>query len=151
MTRLDKLGRPINPKSLANLKKAKSWKPGESGNPSGKSRSHYDLVKKAKAAGPAAFKTILEVMENPKAPVSLRVKCAIEVLDRGYGRPLNPQHVRVDGEIDHKSEHLEALRMVNAEFATKQRNGTRVIDGNTEPQDTYAIPSDGSEDECADS
>ena len=130
MTKMDKPKRKMHPKSLRNLQKGVTWKKGQSGNPSGKSRSHYDLVKKAKAAGPKAFKVILEVMENPKAPAALRVKCAIELLDRGFGKALNPLHLHAAVDVDHGQLHLEALKLVNQEVKLEalRQNGKAIED-----------------------
>ena len=44
-----------------------------------------------------AIRTLVEVMEDPKAPKSARIQAAIALLDRGWGKPTqyNENEVRV--------------------------------------------------------
>jgi hypothetical protein len=94
-------------------------------------------------------------MEDEKAPIGVRMRASENLMERGHGKPIVPQHLHVDGEINHQQDHFAALVSVNREIAERQRlgksNGVEVIDGDIEPQDTHTIHSDGSEDECADS
>jgi hypothetical protein len=89
MERLDKLGRPINPNSLANLKKAKPWKKGQSGNPSGKSRSHFDVPKHSRKSGPVVVKFWKAVMQDEKMPIGQRMRASENLMNRGTERRWN--------------------------------------------------------------
>lgn len=130
MTRLDKRGRPINPNSLANLKKAKPWKKGESGNPSGKSRSHYDIAKASRKSGPVVVKFWKAVMQDEKMPIGQRMRASENLMNRGYGKSVEPLHLRVDGNADQRQMHLEALKLVNAEVKLEAlRQNGKVIEG----------------------
>ena len=40
-----------------------------------------------RAAAPEAAEVLINIMNDNDAPLSLRVKCAEIILDRGYGRP----------------------------------------------------------------
>lgn len=44
----------------------------------------------AREQGPAAIKLLTDVMNNSKKPDALRMAAAKELLDRGYGRPVQP-------------------------------------------------------------
>lgn len=62
------------------------WKKGESGNPSGLSKAHFEFAAKCRAAGPKCLKVLVEALSD--ADGRIRVQAARELLDRGYGRPL---------------------------------------------------------------
>lgn len=74
-------------------KRSTSFKPGQSGNPGGKSK-HPDAVKQvmadikqlAKAAAPSAIETLVSVMQSPNSPPAAKVAAAGVLLDRGYGK-----------------------------------------------------------------
>jgi hypothetical protein len=65
-------------------------------------------------------------MEDEKAPIGVRMKASENLMERGHGKPIVPQHLHVDGEINHGSQHLQALMDINKEFAAKQRNGKTI-------------------------
>jgi len=64
-----------------------SWKPGQSGNPSGRRKDvgHVQLL--AREHTESALATLVEVMQNPAELGAARVRAAEAVLDRGWGRP----------------------------------------------------------------
>jgi len=76
--------------SLANLEPHK-WKPGQSGNPSGRPAVIREVRDLAREHTMEAFNTLLSVCQSAEAPPAARVAAAAHILDRGYGKPT--QHV----------------------------------------------------------
>jgi len=50
----------------------------------------YDVRQLAMVHGPAAIKTLEEIMRDKKAQLPSRVAAAKELLDRGYGKSVQP-------------------------------------------------------------
>jgi len=73
-----------------------SFKPGVSGNPSGRPKRPQtietrkittDVKAAARELTPEAMDTLKEAMADPKAPWAAKIAAAIAVLDRGWGKP----------------------------------------------------------------
>jgi hypothetical protein len=65
---------------------AGTWKPGTSGNPTGRPKLHPDIIALAKDHSPEAFKRIIRLMKDADDhPTQLRA--AQYVIDRAYGKP----------------------------------------------------------------
>lgn len=71
---------------MANLKNLKPWKPGQSGNPSGKPKGTAGLAAKARELGPRCMEVLVTALDDPDTKV--RIVAAREILDRGYGKPV---------------------------------------------------------------
>lgn len=80
-------GKPANPYA---------WKPGQSGNPSGKAGISKDVKAMLKEGVNKAIWLLLDTLDNPEAPLRLRVDCANSILDRGLGKP--SQSIAIDSE-----------------------------------------------------
>jgi hypothetical protein len=69
-------------------------------NPGGLSKAQraalLDVREAAKEYTPAALKTLANIMNNEKAPPSARVQAAALLLDRAWGKPMQP----VSGDSD---------------------------------------------------
>lgn len=63
------------------------WKPGESGNPSGRPKVVAEVRDLARAHTGAAMQALVSIMSNAEAPCAARVAAAAHILDRGYGKP----------------------------------------------------------------
>jgi len=63
------------------------FRPGVSGNPSGRPKSDATIRELARAHTAVAIHTLLEIIENKKAHHSARVHAACALLDRGWGKP----------------------------------------------------------------
>jgi hypothetical protein len=72
------------------------FKPGQSGNPSGRPKSNQKLVDLARAHTEAALETLVGIMANKSEVASARVSAANAILDRGWGKP--PQKIEGDEE-----------------------------------------------------
>lgn len=63
----------------------------EAGTPNQKSR--FDLAMSARVYGLRALATMVEIMENPQAPLDLRLRASNDVLDRGFGKPVQSTQI----------------------------------------------------------
>lgn len=85
-----------------------SFKPGQSGNPSGrpkKTQEQKDALEAIRSLAPEASTVLLTVMNDPKAPPAARLKAVEMVLDRTYGKP--DMQVTVD---DPKNDTISDIR-----------------------------------------
>jgi precorrin isomerase len=58
------------------------------------------LMDLAKGHAPSALQTLVQIMENGKAPAAARITAAVAVLDRAYGKPAQMiQGAGEDGEF----------------------------------------------------
>jgi hypothetical protein len=74
------------------------FKPGQSGNPSGLSKADMDVRRLARERTLAAIETLAKIMLNEKAASAARVSAATALLDRGWGKPIQPSSfVDADG------------------------------------------------------
>jgi hypothetical protein len=64
------------------------FKPGQSGNPGGRPRRLIgDLAREARRFAPMALATLVKLCRRAKTE-SVRYRAAAELLDRGYGKPV---------------------------------------------------------------
>ena len=79
----------------------KAFKPGVSGNPGGrpvKTVQELDLIAACKDKTPDALKVIADIMNNgEKEPT--RLAAALAIIERAYGKPVQPQDVNIDGNL----------------------------------------------------
>lgn len=83
------------------------FKPGMSGNPSGRPKADLSVRELAKGHTEEAMATLLEVARNKKASSSARVAAASALLDRAWGKP--PQHIEAVGVGLSYSDFLERM------------------------------------------
>jgi len=68
--------------------RATLFKPGQSGNPSGRPKDVWGLAAEARKHGPAALKVLVELMLDPNERGTTRAQAAQVLLDRGFGKPI---------------------------------------------------------------
>ena len=66
--------------------KLKPFQPGQSGNPSGFSGKHGEVVRLCRQAGPAVARRLIEIALDLNEDSRVSVVAAQEVLNRGFGR-----------------------------------------------------------------
>lgn len=100
----------------ANRTKTGQFKPGQSGNPSGRPKMPEEVRAMIRAACSEAAKKLIGYMDhsNPK----IAMWAITEVLDRGYGKPMQMQDIQLDmaGSIDIDAQ----IRRVLVEFNDEQ-------------------------------
>lgn len=70
-----------------------------------------------------AIEKLVNVMRDPEAPQSLQVKCALELIARGWGKPAIA--VRVSGDNKDKE---EALRIIDSELEEAERVSRQIME-----------------------
>lgn len=88
------------------------FKPGQSGNLSGRPKTDKTIRDLAKIHTEDALKTLSEIVKNPKASDTARVQACNALLDRGWGKA--PQYVE---KLELGMSYPEYLEMI-----TKQEN-----------------------------
>lgn len=73
------------------------FKKGRSGNPGGRPKTDHSIRDLARQHCPKAIATLAEIMCGKRVTAVARVKAAIAILDRGYGRP--PQAMEITGGV----------------------------------------------------
>src|SRR5690242_4475522 len=63
----------------------KMWKPGQSGNPGGRTVEYKECVRMAKEASPRAMQRLIELMESPDERVA--IMAADKIMERAWGKP----------------------------------------------------------------
>ena len=94
---------------MGNIKGKGGFKPGKSGNPSGRPKSNAFIVSLAQACTEEAIQTLAEIMRDESKPTAARVSAATALLDRGYGKA--PQAHTIAGDDDLRPNIMQ-IRMV---------------------------------------
>lgn len=74
----------------AQNKNLRPFKPGQSGNPSGRPKKDPSVTAMLKAACPEAVSLLITTMTDENVKPELRVQCANTIIDRVMGKALQP-------------------------------------------------------------
>jgi hypothetical protein len=125
---------------LTHAPTAGSWKPGQSGNPSGrpKGRQSDILARTAKQRAELyvdqAFNLLSKAVRDKDSPMAARVSAANAILDRAYGKA--PQDVNVRGSVEY---HIISLLKAIDNQDVKQIDGEAT---EVQPDTEQPTPSD---------
>lgn len=79
--------------------KAVQFKPGQSGNPSGRKKQDPAVKEMLKAACPDAVQLLVDTMNDDRAKPELRVQCANTIIERVMGKAVQPIAADVHTEV----------------------------------------------------
>ena len=103
------------------------FKKGESGNPGGRPKIGKTVKELAKRHTIRAFKTLVDIMNDPQAPTASRALAANSVLDRGYGKPT--QYVEQTTTILDSLCEAELQRLADAIATIREQTGGTLSGG----------------------
>jgi hypothetical protein len=103
-------------------RRSTSFRPGQSGNPSGRPKRpatiaarkiFADVADAARELTVDPINTLADIMKNPNAPAAARISAAQALLDRGHGKPPQAIEVGAQPDLSHLSdEDLETLERI---------------------------------------
>lgn len=97
-----------NSNGTAKKPRGKPFRKGQSGNPSGRPKNtpeQKDALAAIRDLAPNAADVLQQIMVAPNAPAAARIRAAVEILDRTYGKAETP--IKVD---DEKRDILSDIR-----------------------------------------
>jgi hypothetical protein len=74
-----------------------AWLPGVSGNPGGRPKGIASLVREQTADGADLIDFLVKVVHNKRQPMRLRLEACAQLLDRGFGKPLQQMELSGPG------------------------------------------------------
>jgi hypothetical protein len=80
-------------KGVSPIPNARMWQPGQSGNPGGHPKGMAEVRAAARSHTALAMETLATCCRDAKAPWPARVAAAEALLNRGWGKPLQPVDV----------------------------------------------------------
>ena len=103
--------------------------PGKSGNPGGRPRGVTAVKELARTYTTEAISALAEIMRNPEAPPSARVKASESLLDRAWGRAEATTNINVSQDVRDLStaEILAALAALGTAGAEGSGDGDNAI------------------------
>lgn len=102
------------------------FKPGQSGNPTGRPKGQTELKRLARSYTMEAMMKLVNIMQNEEAPFADQRGAAVEILNRGWGKPLQQVETGRPGDfsdladaeldafiLDKASQFVEDIRSLN--------------------------------------
>ena len=101
-----------------------AFKPGQSGNPSGRPKIPDDVKEAIRAACPKAVSVLVALLDSKKE--AYRLEAAKTLLDRGYGKPMQMQDIALD--VSGTMDMTAQIRRVLLEAESDDRRGAEGTD-----------------------
>lgn len=76
------------------------WRPGKSGNPSGRTAVTAELRRLARDFTELGLWRLVKIIQDDKAPPQVQVQAVGLLFDRGYGRPVQPIESGLPGDFE---------------------------------------------------
>ena len=97
---------------------------GTVGNPGGRPATPPAVKEMLKSATPAAVELLIETMNDEKAKVELRIRCAETIIDRVLGKAVQPlEAVFTTPEVDLSDFTIDELRRLAAYGEPEEQDG----------------------------
>jgi hypothetical protein len=111
---------------LAHAGNLTKWKPGQSGNPTGRAKADVDIAALARQYGPACIEVCAKLLSH-KEP-KWRLAAATALLDRGFGKPRQETSIDTKDDRSFTFLHLVAARASGEQLraAMTQLNAPRI-------------------------
>lgn len=108
---------------------APPWRKGQSGNPNGRPKIPPDVREMLKAATVPAAQLLADVISDPTAKTELRIDAARTVLDRVYGKAVQPIDGSIQGAlVSVSAEDRQLLQAVAARLEIRPSESPKEID-----------------------
>jgi hypothetical protein len=91
---------PLPPATAPGRTSAGRFAPGTAGNPGGRPKSVGEVRRPAREQTELAIRTLVEVATNPNETGAARVAACVVLLDRGYGKAVQPVALGDAGQFD---------------------------------------------------
>ncbi len=88
--------RDLSKSEHAGTRNLKPFKPGQSGNPAGRPKMPKEVKEAFRKATPEAVKILKQILLNPEARDTDRLRAAEIILDRAYGKPAQAVDITTD-------------------------------------------------------
>jgi hypothetical protein len=95
-----------------------AFKPGQSGNPSGRPKAILDVIHLARTHTPMAIGALVKIATSKTSPPAAIVAASVALLDRGWGRPSQTLDVNSSSTIEL---HLIAARAISSVLIAEQK------------------------------
>ena len=92
--------KPVKSTNRAKTEKPTTFKPGQSGNPNGRPKQPKEFKALVKSNTVPALEAVIRIMNDDTAKDSDRIKAAELIIDRAYGKSVQPIDADVKADVN---------------------------------------------------